>query len=568
MKNLEVALIFRDIARILEIKGDNPFRIRAYLKAAQNIEALTEEVEVLIKAGALTKIPGIGKDLEEKTKEIVSTGRLKFYEELKKTVPSGVIEMLSIPGVGPKTAKLLYEELGIKDIPTLEKMARLGNLKGLPHLKEKTEENIIRGIELLKKGRERMDLATAINISQTFVNTLKKLREVKNISPAGSLRRMKETVRDIDILVSSKKSEKIMDTFTSLSLVKEVLAKGPTKSSVLTKENIQVDIRVVEENSFGAALLYFTGSKEFNIKLRQIAQKKGLKINEYGVFKNAKRLAGKTELEIFKLLGLEFIEPELREDRGEIELAKENRLPKLVELSDIKGDFHVHSKWSDGNNSIKEMAEKAKALGYEYITITDHSQSLKVAGGLSVKELNQKRAEIGTLNKSLKGFRIFFGTEVDIDSEGKIDYKDEVLSEIDIVVAAIHSGFKQSKEHLTKRLIRACQNKHVDIIAHPTGRLWGTRDSYELDMDELLKVCRDTGTSLEINAFPQRLDLNDLNCKKAKELGVLLALGTDAHFLDQLEYMGLGLSVARRAGLEKRDILNTLSLEDLFKRLK
>lgn len=568
MKNLEVAQIFKDIAKILEIKGDNPFRIRAYYKAAQNIEALTEDIEVLIEEDSLTKIPGIGKDLEEKIKEIVKTGRLKFFEELKKTVPSGIIEMLSVPGIGPKTARLLHQELGIKDILTLERMARQGKLKGIPHLKEKTEENILRGIELLKKGRERMDLATAINISQTFVHALKKVPEVKNISPAGSLRRMKETVRDIDILVSSKNPQKIMDTFTSLSSVKEVLAKGETKSSVLTKEDIQVDMRVVEENSFGAALLYFTGSKEFNIHLRQIAQKKGLKINEYGVFKDEKRLAGKTELEIFRLLGLEFIEPELREDKGEIELAKEKRLPKLIQLSDIKGDFHVHSKWSDGNNSIKELAEKAKALGYEYIAVTDHSQSLKVAGGLSVKELSQKRTEIQNLNKSLKGFRVFFGTEVDIDSEGDLDYKDEVLAEIDIVVAAVHSGFKQSKEHLTKRLICACMNKNVDIITHPTGRLWGTRDSYQLDMDELLRVCRDTGTALEINAFPQRLDLNDINSRKAKEMGVLLAIGTDAHFLDQLKYISLGVSVARRAALEKKDILNTLSLVELLKRLK
>jgi DNA polymerase (family 10) len=568
MKNLEISAIFHEIAKILEIKGDNPFRIRAYERAAQNIEGLTEDIEDYIRSDRLTEIPGIGKDLAERIKEYVKRGKIKIYEDLKKTIPGGLLDLLNIPSIGPKTAKLLYAELKIKNIADLERAIKNNKLQGIFGIKEKTIENISKGIELIKRGRERMTLAQAIQVADEFIKGLKNLSEVKKISSAGSLRRKKETVRDIDILVISDKPKTIMESFTNLPEVGLVLAKGETKSSVRTKDDVQVDCRVVEKKSFGAALLYFTGSKNFNIKLRQIAIKKGLKINEYGVFKKNRFVAGQSEEEIFKTLGMSYVEPELREDTGEIELAQKFQLPPLIELADLKGDLHVHSKWSDGGNTIAEIVQAAKLRGYSYIAITDHSQSLKVAGGLSIADLKKKKKEIDELNKKLKNFRLLYGTEVDIDSDGKLDYKDEILKECDVVVAAIHSGFKQSKSQLTKRLVKVCQNKYVHIIAHPTGRLWGERDAYDLDMEEVLKVAKQTNTQLEINAFPQRLDLNDLNCRRVKEAGVKLVLGTDAHTVEQLETMKLGIAVARRGWLSCEDVLNTLSVEELLKAIR
>ena len=567
MNNLKVAGIFKDIAMILQIKGDNPFRIRAYERAAQNIEGLAQDLEEFIKEDRLTEIPGIGKDLSEKIKEYVGTGKLRAFEELKKTIPEGLLDLLNIPSVGPKTAKLLYEKLKIKNISDLEAAIKKNKVQGIFGIKEKTIENISKGIELLKRGKERMPLVLAIQVADEFVGALKRLPEVKKISCAGSLRRRKETVRDIDILVISDKPQKVMDTFSKLPPVKDVLAKGETKCSVRTKDDVQVDCRVVEQKSFGAALLYFTGSKNFNIKLRQLAIRKGLKINEYGVFKKDRFVCGRTEEEIFKILGMSYIEPELREDTGEIELAQKFKLPRLIELKDLKGDLHVHSKWSDGGNTIEELVKASQKRGYSHIAVTDHSQGLKVAGGMSIADLKKKRQEIDKLNKKLKGFRILYGTEVDIDSEGNLDYKDEVLKEFDLVIAAIHTGFKQSKEQLTKRIIKACTNKYVHIIAHPTGRLWGTRDAYEIDFEQILKVAKETNTSLEINAFPQRLDLNDLNCRRAKEMGVRLAIATDAHTTEQLETIKLGISVARRGWLTSSDVINTLSLEELLKKI-
>jgi len=568
MKNLEISAVFREITKILEIKGDNPFRIRAYERAAQNIEGLAEDIEVFIRDDRLMDIPGIGKDLANKIKEYILTGKIKAYGDLKKTIPKGLLDLLNIPSVGPKTAKLLYEKLKIKDISDLERAIKKNKLQGIFGIKEKTIENISKGIEVLKRGRERMTLSQAIQVADEFVSALKTLPEISRLSVAGSLRRKKETVRDIDILVISQKPQKIMDVFSRLPNVGTVLAKGETKSSVRTKDDVQVDCRVEEEKSFGAALLYFTGSKNFNIKLRQLANKLGLKINEYGVFRKDKFVCGRTEEEIFKILNMPYIEPELREDNGEIELAQKFQLPHLIELKDLKGDLHVHSKWSDGGNSIEEIVEVARKRGYSYIAITDHSQSLKVAGGLSIADLKKKKQEIDKINSKLKDFRVLYGTEVDIDSYGKLDYNDGLLKEFDVVVAAIHTGFKQSKLQLTKRLVRATQNKYVHIIAHPTGRLWGTRDAYDIDIDEVLKAARDTNTHLEINAFPQRLDLNDLDCRRAKEIGAKLVIGTDAHTTEELATMKLGVSVARRGWLTKNEVINTLSLEELLRALK
>ncbi|MFC1666885.1 DNA polymerase/3'-5' exonuclease PolX [Candidatus Omnitrophota bacterium] len=569
MKNQKIANIFRQIAQILEIKGENPFRIRAYEHAARNIESIPEDIEVFVSEGRVRTISGIGKDLEEKIKEIVSEGRLQYLEDLKKDVPKGLIDILSIPGVGPKTAKLLYEKLGIQDIVMLERVAHSGKIKKLPGMKQKTEENILRGIELLKMGRDRMDLKTAMDVANSFIAQLKKSKEVKKINPAGSLRRMKDTVRDIDILVLSNDSKKTVDRFTTLPEVRDVLAKGLTKSSIVTEGGTQVDMRIIKDASYGASLMYFTGSKEHNIKLRQMAIKKGLRLNEYGIFKKDKSIGGKTEEELYKILDLPYIVPELREDRGELEVALENKLPKLVEIDDIKGDLHVHSSWSDGGSSIEDVVIKARKMGYEYIALTDHSQGLKIAGGLNREELNSKKKEIDKLNKKYRDIKILFGTEVDIDSEGGLDYPDEILKGMDVVIGAIHSGFKQSNERLTKRIIKACQNRYVHIIAHPTGRLWGAREPYEIDLEEVFKVSRETNTALEINSFPQRLDLNDINCRMAKEFGVKLAINTDAHIAEQLETMEFGIACARRGWLEKNDILNTLPFDKLcFKRVK
>lgn len=568
MKNKEVAEIFRQIAEILEIQGDNPFRIRAYLKAAQNIESFSQDIADIAEKDKLEEIPGIGKDLAGKIKEIVKTGKLKFYEELKDNIPEGLTILMSVPGVGPKTAKLLYDELKIKDLKKLEQAAQLHKISKLPGLKEKTEENILRGIALTKQAKERMNLAQALSCAEEFVRALKKIKEVEEIQPAGSLRRRKETVRDIDILVTSTNPEKIMQAFTSLPLVKEVIARGPTKSSVLTKDGIQVDVRVVEPKSFGAALLYFTGSKEHNIRLRHLAVTKGLKINEYGLFRKNKWLAGKKEEDMFSYFKLPLIAPELREDRGEIEAAQKGQLPKIIELKDIQGDLHVHSKWSDGASTIEDMAKQARHKGYRYLAICDHSQSIKIANGLSIERLKRQIDTIRQLNQKLKGIRILAGSEVDIKSDGSLDYPDKVLKELGIVVAAIHSGFKQSEERLTRRMMAAMENKYVNIIAHPSGRLIGQREPYALNMEAVLKKAKETKTFMEIDAFPNRLDLIDINCRRAKELDVKMTISTDAHMLEQLDYMYLGVTVARRGWLEKKDVVNTLPLEKLLAALK
>src|SRR4030067_3243389 len=454
MKNQEIAKVFNDIADILEIKGDNPFRIRAYRRGAQNIDgfpgyiAETPEEE-------LKKIPGIGHDLAEKINEYVKTGRLKFYEELKKEVPHGLVEMLSVPGIGPRTAKMLFEKLKISSVDELEQVAKKGGLKGLPGIQIKTEDNILKGIAMIKRRTDRFPIGRVLPIAEDMLKKLRDAAPVKEIAIAGSLRRWKDTIKDIDMLATSRDPKKVMNVFTRLPHVKEVLMKGPTKSSIVTRENIQVDLRVVEENSLGAALAYFTGSKTHNIRLREMAVKKGLKINEYGVFdiKTDKKISGKNEADIYKALGLPFIPPELREDTGEIEASFERKLPELFELGDIKGDLHVHTKYSDGSHDIEELVDEARKRGYKYIAITDHSKGLGVARGMSIEKLLEQNKKIEAVNKRLKNFFLLSGVEMDIRSDGTMDYPDEVLKKLEIVVASIHSGFRQSKEQLTKRLV-------------------------------------------------------------------------------------------------------------------
>lgn len=569
MKNQEVARIFNDIADLLEIKGDNPFRIRAYRRAALNIEGLSKDVSQTSKDDLL-KIPGIGQDLAGKIGEYTETGRIQAYEDLKKEIPGGLSVLLSIPGLGPKTAKLLFEQLHITNLEELERYAQEHKLSGLPGIKGKTEEHILKGIGMLKRGMERQPLGRVLPIANDILEQIRKDSSVMNLSIAGSIRRWKDTVKDIDILATSKDPKSVMNTFVHLPQVKEIVMHGPTKSSVIIQEGLQVDLRVVEEESFGAALAYFTGSKEHNIRLREMAVRSGLKINEYGIFreKDNRKLGGAKEEEVYKHLGLPYIPPELREDLGEIEAALQGMLPKLVELRDIKGDLHVHTKRSDGSHDFDELIEAARERGYEYIAITDHSKGLGIARGLTPERLIEEKKEIDALNKRLRGFKLLAGTEVDIKSNGEIDFPDEILRILDIVVASIHSGFRQGREQLTGRLISAMKNPYVSLIAHPTGRLIGERDPYELDMDEFLRAAQATGTAIEINAYPLRLDLNDVYAKKAKEMGIPIAISTDAHVRTQFEYMGYGVSIARRGWLEKSDVLNTLSYASLIKALK
>jgi DNA polymerase (family 10) len=570
MRNKEIAQIFSQIADILEINNENPFRVRAYRNAARIVEGLTEELEKIEQRGGVGEIPGIGAGITAKISELLKTNRLSYYEELKTKTPEGLLAMLNIPEVGPKTVALLKQKLGIENIEQLEKAAREGILQNLPGMGEKTEKNILSGIEFLKHYHGRILLRKAYPLSQSIITLLNKISPIKRISTAGSLRRMKETIGDIDILAASEEPQQVMKAFTSMPLVKDVLAMGETKSSVRVEENIQVDLRVVADESFGAALQYFTGSKSHNIKLRELAHKRGLKINEYGVFRiSGERIGGKEEDDIYHALTLSYIPPELREGLGEIEAAQQGRgLPRLITHEKIRGDLHVHSDWSDGANSISELATVARRLGYEYLAICDHSKSLTVANGLTEERLRKQIVEIRELNKSFSNFRILCGIEVDIHSDGELDFSDELLSELDIVIAAIHTGFKQGASKITDRIVSAMKNKFVNIIAHPTGRLLGEREGYELDMERLFREAKSTGTALELNAFPQRLDLSDVHCRMAGNAGVSVALGTDAHNVAQLEVMQYGIATARRGWLEEKNIINTLPLNKLLKKLR
>ena len=568
MKNKEVADIFNKVAALLEIKGDNPYRIRAYQKAAQTIEALTADVEELAKQGKLEKLPGIGPDLASKIKEILKTGTLPLYEELKKDVPLILLNFLEIPGLGPKKVKVLYEKLGITNIEELERACKAHKIAKLPGFGWKTEENILKGIKLFREKTGRKPLGEILSLAEEIIETLKKESPVENIAVAGSIRRRKETVKDIDILITSIQPEKVMKKVTELSLVEEVIAFGETKTSVRLKTGIQMDVRVVEPDSWGAALAYFTGSKAHNIRVRELALEKGLKINEYGVFKGDTKIAGKTEEEVYASVGLPFIYPELREDRGEIEAALHGRLPKLVEYDEILGDAHVHSKYSDGTASLEEIMAKAEKLGLSWVAVCDHSQGLKVAGGLSIEDLFKKKKHIEELNKRSSKVKLIFGSEVDILSDGTLDYPDEILAEIDYVVAAIHTGFQQSEEQITNRIISALKHPLVHAIAHPTGRVIGEREPYAVNIPKILEIAAQYGKALEINAYYKRLDLNDINTRAAKEKGIPLIIGTDTHFIDQMEYLHLGTAVARRGWCEKSDILNTLTYEEFMAWLK
>lgn len=564
VKNHEIAALFERIANVLELKGENTFRINSYRKAARVLGDLTEDVGMLAKAGKLIDIPGIGLGMAEKIVEYLNTGKMSKYEEVMKGISEETVMLMQIPGLGPKTVAMLNRELGIVSLGDLEKAIHQGSLKGLFGIGDKKIENIVKGIELFKSSQQRISIGMAFPVVKRIIEELSGNRQIKNIQAAGSLRRMKETVGDIDILATGSDGAGIVKTFTTMKGVTQVLAAGDTKGSVRVDEGVQVDLRVVQEDEYGAALQYFTGSKEHNVHLREIAKKKGYKISEYGIFKGDKKVGGQLEEDVYKIIGIDWIPPELRENRGEIEAAQAGKLPRLVEISDIKGDLHNHSNWSDGTPTFEEMAEHAMKMGYRYLVVSDHSKSLHIANGLKDDELLEEIEEIDKLNKKFKDFTLLKATEVDIKADGSLDFPDKILEKLDIVVASVHSGFKQGREKITERMIAAIRNPYVNIIAHPTGRLISKREGYEVDLDRVIAACAETGTALEINCFYDRLDLNDINCRKAKDAGVMIAISTDAHHIDQMWMMELGVGIARRGWLEARDVINTLPLDKLM----
>jgi DNA polymerase (family 10) len=575
MINLDMARIFDEIADILEVKGENSFRIRAYRRAARTIETLAQDLKVIAERGGvgeLKKIPGVGEGIAKKIVEIAKTGDCKKHRELMQEVPAGLLELLAIPRVGPKTIAKMYEELEIKSVEELEEAAKSHKLEGLPGLGAKVEENILKGIEQYRRYKGRKLLSEALPRAESILNELRKLDAVDKITIAGSLRRMRETIGDIDILVVSKRPKEVMDSFTNLDGVEDIVAKGDTKSSIVLK-GIDVDLRVVDAVSFGAAAHYFTGSKHHNIRIRELGVKKGLKINEYGVFRGEERIGGEDEEDVFKSVGVAYIPPELREDRGEVEAAKENRMPKLIELSDIKGDLHVHTKWSDGKNSIEEMADTAISLGYVYIAVADHSPAVGIAGGMNEEKVKKREKEIEKVNEKFEkegaDFRVLSASEVDIKSDFSMDFPDEILKSLDVIVGAVHIKLSQDRQTMTKRIITAMENPNVDIIAHPTGRVLGKRDPYEVDMERLMETAKDTGTVMELNSFPDRLDLNDMHCRMAKDYGVPIAISTDSHDATQMgAVIKYGVATARRGWLEAKDVVNTRGLEKMIKLLK
>lgn len=560
-KNKELVAIFKRIADGLEFQGANVFKIIAYRKAARVLDELSQDVEVLSKTNKLSDLPGIGKAIAGKINEYLTTGKMKKYEEVTKDIPGTLFDMLDIQKLGPKTLALAYKKLRVKNLKDLKKVIKNGRLAKLPQMGEKKVENIKKGLDLYERAHERLSIAVAQNVAREIIEYLKKNTKIKNISSAGSLRRWKETIGDIDILTTGKNGAEIIKIFTKFPKTERVLAAGETKSSIIVKGGIQVDSRIVEPKSYGAALQYFTGSKAHNIRLRNIAKSKGLKLSEYGVFKAKKKLAGKTEKEVYKILGLAYVPPELREDRGEVELALKNKIPKLIEMKNIKGDLHMHSTYSDSTATIRQLTDFARRLNYEYILITDHSQSVKYARGLEPKRLYKQWQEIDKINKRSKKPRVLKGVEVDILKSGKLDYPDRILKQCDLIIAAIHQGFTKN---VTERICAAMDNPYVDIIAHPTGRLISQREGYAINIHKVMEHAAQTGTWLELNAFPDRLDLNDVNLKTAKEMGIKISISTDAHSIEALLWMKFGVAQARRGWLEAKNVVNTYALKKLL----
>lgn len=568
--NSEISKILWEMAALLEMK-EVPFKPRAYEKAAMTIEGLSEDIkDIYIKEGleGLMNIPGIGQGIAERIEEYIKTGHIKDYEKLKKEVPVDIENLTAIEGVGPKVIYKLYKKLKIKTLEDLEKAAKSHKIRELEGFGEKSEEKILRGIEFLKRSKGRFILGFILPLIRSILERIRKLPYVEIAEPAGSVRRMQETVGDLDILVISKEPEKVMDYFVSMPEVSDVLAKGPTKTSVRLINGMDADLRVLEPKSFGAALQYFTGDKYHNIALREVAIKKGYKLNEYGLFKGKKFIAGRKEEEIYKKLGFDWMPPELRTNSGELEAAKEGKLPKLIEYNSLKGDLQVQTNWTDGQNSIEEMAKAAKKLGLEYIVITDHTKSLAMTGGCDEKKLLKQMTEIDIIQKRIHGIKILKGAEVNIDKYGRLDISDEVLSKLDVVGASVHSNFNLSEKDQTRRIIRAMENPNVDIIFHPTGRVIKKREPYKVDMDLLIKAAKRTKTILEIDSYPDRLDLKDEYIRKAIDSGVKLTIDSDAHSILHFQYLELGIAQARRGWATPFDIINTRSWQEMLKLLK
>ena len=570
--NADIAEIFNRTADLLEIQGANPFRVRAYRNAARTVGGMSKNIaDMTGNDNGLSELPGIGKDLAGKIKEIIETGKLSQLKDLEKEMPSGLYDVLKIPGLGPKKVKVLYETLKISSVDDLKKAAKKRKIRDLSGFGEKTEKDILDEIERKGGSEDRLRVSLAEPIADSLMDYIKKVKGIKEIAAAGSFRRRKETVGDLDILVTCKKgtNEQVMARFVDYEDVGQVLSHGETRSSVVLKSGLQVDLRVVPEASYGAALHYFTGSKAHNIAVRKMGVKKGLKINEYGVFKKDKRVAGRTEKEVFKQVDLPYIEPELREDRGEIEAARNKKLPALLTLDDVRGDLHSHTKDTDGRFSTEEMVEAAKERGYEYLGISNHSQRLTVARGLDKKRLAKQIREIDRLNEKMKDFIILKSIEVDILEDGSLDLPDSILKELDFAVCSVHSKFRLSRDKQTERVIRAMDSRYCHILGHPTGRLINEREPYDIDIEKILEAAKERGCFMELNAQPERLDLNDIHCKTAKEMGVKVAVSTDAHSINNLDYMRFGVWQARRGWLEPGDVLNTRSWEELkglFKR--
>ena len=567
--NADIAAVFEEIADRLEIQGANPFRIRAYRNAARMLGELPQEARALLDKGEdLTRLPGIGDDLAAKIREIVETGHCSLLDRLRRELPPAVTELLQIPGLGPKRVKALYHDLEVQTVEQLYRAARDGRIRALPGFGEKTELNILQAVEAHASQTRRFKLAVAAQYADALTAFLRAIPGVEQVTVAGSFRRMRETVGDLDILVTATADSPVMQRFTAYDEVAEVLSAGTTRASVILKSSLQVDLRVVDATSYGAALCYFTGSKAHNIAIRRIAQHLGLKVNEYGVFRGSERIAGEDEVSVYQSVGLPYIPPELREDRGEIEAAHGGRLPNLVEFADLRGDLHAHTRATDGHDSLREMALAARALGLQYLAITEHSRHLTVAHGLDPLQLARQCEEIDRLNLEFDGITLLKGIEVDILEDGSLDLPDEVLGRLDLVIGAVHSQFHLSRAKQTARILRAMDHPHFTMLAHPSGRLIEQRDPYDVDMLRIIRHAKNRGCFLELNAHPERLDLLDSQCQMAKEEGVLVSINSDAHSTFDFANLRFGIGQARRGWLEKDDVLNTRTLAALRRLLK
>jgi DNA polymerase (family 10) len=566
MTNREIADTFEQIGDMMDILGENRFKVLAYRRASENILHLGQDIRAYWQAGTLQEIPGIGPAIAEKIDELLSTGQLAFYDRLQDQVPSGVVSLLQIPDVGPKTAKLLWEELGLQSVAEVEAAGRAGQLQALPGMGAKSEAKILAGIEALNRRSDRIPLGTAWPVATYLLEGLREnCPEALDATVAGSLRRMRSTIGDIDLLASSEAPAAVMRAFAALPAVAEVLLSGQTKTTVRLHNGLQVDLRVLEPERWGAALQYFTGSQAHNIRIREIAQKQNLSLSEYGFKREAGgELLCPDEADVYETLGLPWIEPELREDRGEIQAALEGRLPEVVAWDDILGDLHAHTDWSDGAGTLEEMALAARSKGYRYLVISDHTQSLGIANGLTPERLRAQRAEIDALNEQWDDFGLLQGCELEIKADGSLDFSDDVLAELDFVVASVHTSLRQDRAQITQRVMNALHNVYVDVIGHPSGRILGQREASAVDLDAIIEAAAGTGTALEVNSIPNRLDLDDVHVRRALDLGVRIAINSDAHHPGGLDSLPYGLATARRGWATVPAVLNTLALDELL----